>query len=104
MDLEKDREMMRAFISRREHYRLLAEVRALGTLIRELYFQQLGHPEKPGNPEEVRLANKDREEIAKMFEETVERSYAAVLERIEDISPSLAAEMDDRTFEEIPQD
>jgi hypothetical protein len=102
MPQKQDPKLERSFLTRREYYRLIAEVRVLGSMIRELYMIHWGHSPETDSGEKEKLADQDRERFEKMFDEAVAHKYAAILEQIEDVSPALAAELDERSPEEIP--
>ena len=102
MERKENPKLRRDFLTRREYYRLLAEVRVLGGWVRELLLRNHGDTNDPIADQETEGAEKDRLELEQLFEQAVAETYAKMLEQIEDMSPSFAAELDDRELNEIP--
>ncbi|HEY0457315.1 MAG TPA: hypothetical protein VGE41_13170 [Verrucomicrobiae bacterium] len=77
----------------REHFRLVAEVRALKGWVREMWLQNPASQ----NSEEAGRAQFDRE-----FETLAEKTFSAMLEEIEKANPRLAGLLDNRDLGQIP--
>jgi hypothetical protein len=102
MAARKKTNISKQTITRNEYYRLVAEVRTLGAFIRELYLMMECHThDGDGIMKQQEWDDAARKQLDEMFEKAVSEKYSQLLYAIEDISPSLAAELDDRVPGEI---
>jgi hypothetical protein len=91
-------------ITRQEWYRLLAEMRTLTAFVRSLHAASLVKQLPPGENTPDK-SQKAQEYFEKAFDENFPKvvaiAYSKILEEIEDINPRIAAELDDRSADEI---
>ncbi|HUR47464.1 MAG TPA: hypothetical protein VMZ27_16395 [Candidatus Saccharimonadales bacterium] len=76
----------------REHFRMVAEVRALKGWVREMWLQNSGLMDEP----------EGRKQFDSEFAMLVEQTFSAMLEEMERTNPRLAALLDNRDIGEIP--
>jgi hypothetical protein len=76
----------------REHFRMVAEVRALKGWVREMWLQNSGLMDEP----------EGRKQFDAEFAMLVEQTFSAMLEEMERTNPRLAALLDNRDIGEIP--
>jgi hypothetical protein len=77
----------------REHFRMVAEVRALKGWVREMWLQNAGLMEE----------TEGRKQFDAEFSSLVDKTFSAMLEEIEKANPRLAALLDNRDIGEIPE-
>src|SRR5437868_13712190 len=77
----------------REHFRMVAEVRALKGWVREMWLQNSG-----GAGDE----SEGRKQFDSEFAALVEQTFSAMLEEMEKTNPRLAALLDNRDIGQIP--
>jgi hypothetical protein len=94
-------------ITRQEYYRLLAEVRTLTVFVKGLHAASLVKQLPPceNTPDKSQEAQEYQEYFETAFDESFPKlvaiTHSKILEQIEDISPRIAAELDDRSADEI---
>jgi len=76
----------------REHFRMVAEVRALKGWVREMWLQSSAVPDEL----------EGRKQFDAEFAALVEHTFSAMLEEMEKTNPRLAALLDNRDIGEIP--
>ena len=76
----------------REHFRMVAEVRALKGWVREMWLQNSGLNDE----------TEGRKQFDAEFQTLVDQTFSAMLEEMEKANPRLAALLDNRDIGEIP--
>jgi hypothetical protein len=76
----------------REHFRMVAEVRALKGWVREMWLQNSGFGDEA----------EGRKRFDAEFQTLVNQTFSAMLEEMEKTNPRLAALLDNRDIGEIP--
>ena len=79
----------------REHFRMVAEVRALKGWVREMWLQNSAGP---GDETEV------RKQFDAEFAALADQTFSAMLEEMEKTNPRLAALLDNRDLGQIPEE
>jgi hypothetical protein len=76
----------------REHFRMVAEVRALKGWVREMWLQNSGFSDEA----------EGRKQFDAEFASLVDQTFSAMLEEMEKTNPHLAALLDNRDIGQIP--